>query len=209
MKPSANPLRRIRETALPCPHLRLEPRFATIPCGPLEALPEEEDALEAGNQISLLEPYFANVGKRLVKSPKLYFNDTGLLCFLLGMSREALSGSPLIGAIWENFVFTEISKWLGCYRPEWSVWFYRDQEQREADFLVEGPAHRLRVLDAKWSEEPRRDAFSRLESVQQLLSRVTTVKEIEIALVLRSPTSHVLAAPRHIVSAFEIGKYLE
>ena len=45
-------------------------------------------ALEAGNQVTLLEPFFANVGKRLVKSPKLYFNDTGLLCFLLGNWRR-------------------------------------------------------------------------------------------------------------------------
>jgi len=166
-------------------------------------------ALEASNQVTLLEPYFANVGKRLVKAPKLYFNDTGLLCFLLGMTPEALGSSPLTGAIWETFVFGEIRKWLSCYRPEWTVWFYRDQEQREADFLVQGPAHHVRILDAKWAEEPRLDAFAGLEHIGRLLSRSKTISQVELGLVARTATSHALGQERRIVSAFEIDRYLD
>lgn len=166
-------------------------------------------ALEASNQITLLEPYFANLGKRLVKAPKLYFNDSGLLCFLLGMTAESLASSPLIGAIWENFVFSEITKWLGCYRPEWSVWFYRDQEQREADFLVQGPAHRIRILDAKWSELPRRDAFSPLERIGELLARTRAVSQIDFGLVTRSRDSHALGERHRMVSAFELEEHLK
>jgi len=78
--------------------------------------------------------------------------------FLLGFSVEALGHSPMTGAVWEDFAFTEIAKWLSLYRPEWTLWFYRDQRQREADFLVQGPWHEIRALDAKWSETPRGDA---------------------------------------------------
>jgi len=165
-------------------------------------------ALEASNQISLLEPFFANVGKRLVKAPKLYFNDTGLLAFLLGMSAEALGSSPLTGPLWENLVFTEISKWLSLHRPEWTLWFYRDQEQREADFLVQGPGHRVRVLDAKWSETPRSDAFTALEGVAEILSRAGAITETELTLIVRSTSSHRRGERRRIVSAFEIDAYL-
>lgn len=66
--------------------------------------------LEASNQISLLEPYYTNLGKRLVKSPKLYFNDVGMLCFLLGLNTSTVSENYLIGAIWETYLFAELRK---------------------------------------------------------------------------------------------------
>ena len=165
-------------------------------------------ALEASNQITLLEPYFANVGKRLVKSPKLYFNDTGLLCFLLGMSPESLGPSALTGAIWETFVFAELTRWLDLYQPEWTIWFYRDQQQREADFLIQGPWHRVRVLDAKWSESPREDAFSPLAEIAELLTRAKGITDTEIAIVTRGATNHGLGDRRSLVSAFEVDGYL-
>jgi len=59
--------------------------------------------LQASNQIALLEPWFGNFSKRLVKSPKLYLCDTGMLCFLLNLSSDAVSESPFIGAIWSLF----------------------------------------------------------------------------------------------------------
>ena len=83
--------------------------------------------LEASNQITLLEPWFTNVGKRLTKTPKLYFNDVGLLCFLLGLNQATVSDSYLIGAIWETFLFAELRKYLSATAPEASIWFYRDQ----------------------------------------------------------------------------------
>jgi uncharacterized protein len=63
--------------------------------------------LEASNQVLLLEPYFGNLGKRLIKTPKLYLCDTGILCFLLGFdSPSSMESSPFIGAIWETFVLS-------------------------------------------------------------------------------------------------------
>lgn len=123
--------------------------------------------LQASNQITLLEPYFANVGKRLAKTPKLYFNDVGLLCFLLGLNRDSVMDSYLIGAIWETFVFGELRKYLSATAPEASLWFYRDQS-REVDFVVEKDG-RLTLAEAKWKELPGQKDFQRLLAVQPLL----------------------------------------
>ena len=65
--------------------------------------------LEASGQIVLLEPWFSNRTKSIVKSPKLYLADTGLLCALLNIrSVEALRQAPAVGAIWETFVFAQL-----------------------------------------------------------------------------------------------------
>jgi predicted AAA+ superfamily ATPase len=166
-------------------------------------------ALEASNQITLLEPFFANVGKRLVKSPKLYFNDTGLLCFLLGLSSEALGNSPLTGAVWENFVLSELAKWVALYHPEWTLWFYRDQQNREADFLLQGPFERVHIMDAKWAETPKSDSFEPLQRVAALVTRARDVKKVEVALISRTDGLRQLGEDRSLVSAFEIAEYLD
>ena len=122
--------------------------------------------LQASNQITLLEPYFTNLGKRLVKTPKLYFNDVGLLCFLLGLNRDSVADSYMIGSIWETFLFSELRKYLSATAPEASVWFYRDQS-READFVIEKDA-RVTLAEAKWKELPARRDFRQLLAVQAL-----------------------------------------
>ena len=123
--------------------------------------------LQASNQVTLVEPYFANLGKRLAKTPKLYFNDVGVLCFLLGLNRDSVVDSYLIGAIWETFVFGELRKYLSATAPEASLWFYRDQS-REVDFVIEKDG-RLTLAEAKWKELPSRKDFQRLLAVQPLL----------------------------------------
>lgn len=123
--------------------------------------------LQASNQITLLEPYFTNVGKRLTKTSKLYFNDVGLLCFLLGLNRASVSDSYLIGAIWETFLFAELRKYLSATAPEASIWFYRDHSC-EVDFIIEKDG-RLTLADAKWKELPGPRDFRQPLAVQRLL----------------------------------------
>ena len=166
-------------------------------------------ALEASNQITLLEPFFGNVGKRLVKSPKLYFNDTGLLCFLLGLSSEAFGNSPLTGPVWENFVFIELATWLGYFHPDWSLWFYRDQQNHEADFLVQGPFEHVRVMDAKWAEMPKRESFEPLKQIAELIVRARGIKKVEVAIVSRTDSSTRLGDDRVLASGLDLWKYLE
>ena len=166
-------------------------------------------ALEASNQITLLEPFFANVGKRLVKSPKLYFNDTGLLCFLLGLHPDSFGSSPLTGPVWENFVLIELCKWLALTHPEWTLWFYRDQQNREADFLIQGPYEHIRLLDAKWSETPRPQAFTALEKVAALVGNASGITQTEVAVVGRMTSTTQLGSHRHAVSAFALADYVQ
>lgn len=109
-------------------------------------------ALEHSGVVTLLEPWFGNATKSLVKTPKLHFNDSGLCAFLMGMhDREDLMTSPLAGALWETTVFTEIRKALAA-APLWQFAFWRDRT-KEADFLLHR-AGRFLLADAKWSENP-------------------------------------------------------
>lgn len=113
--------------------------------------------LEASNQVFLLEPWFANKTKSLVKSPKLYLCDSGLLCYLMGArSPEDLYDSPYAGAVWETFVCGELRKKTRL-KDRGELWFWRDRT-KEADFLIHR-AGKFEILDAKWSEHPNaRDA---------------------------------------------------
>lgn len=131
--------------------------------------------LEASNQCALLEPWFENVGKRLVKSPKLYLTDSGLLCFLLGLDERTLERSPLLGAVWETFVFAELRKRLAAAEDgaATSLWFYRDSRGREVDFLRAGGG-RLDLLDAKWSAEPDERWHRQLLDVGNTLGALRT-----------------------------------
>jgi len=109
-------------------------------------------ALEHSGVITLLEPWFSNATKSLVKTPKLHFNDSGLCAFLMGMQNVAdLLSSPLAGALWETCVFTEIRKALAA-NSRWQLAFWRDRT-KEADFLFHR-AGRFMLADAKWSENP-------------------------------------------------------
>lgn len=120
--------------------------------------------LQASNQITLLEPYFKNIGKRIVKSPKLYFTDTGLVTFLLGLNEDTLLSSPHLGAVWETFVLAELRKALFLRYPEATLWFYRDQ-LKEVDFLIQFGS-KLHLADAKWNEVPNKRHFESLIAVK-------------------------------------------
>jgi predicted AAA+ superfamily ATPase len=111
--------------------------------------------LEATYQVFLLRPFHANVGKRLVKSPKIYMADVGLLCYLTGIrsAREAREG-PLAGAIFETAVVAEVIRTLTHRGREPRVHFWRTSAGSEVDLLVEDGL-RLLPVEAKSSATPR------------------------------------------------------
>lgn len=93
--------------------------------------------LQASYLITILPPYFENISKRLVKSPKLYFNDPGLACYLLDIeSPRQLERDKMRGAIFENFVVMEIVKHRYNQGLLNGVYFYRDSNQNEVDILL-------------------------------------------------------------------------
>ena len=93
--------------------------------------------LQASYLITLLPPYYENIPKRLVKSPKLYFNDPGLACYLLDIeSPQQLDRDKMRGAIFENMIVMEAIKHRYNMGLEAGVFFYRDSNQNEVDLLI-------------------------------------------------------------------------
>ena len=126
--------------------------------------------LEASGQVSLLEPFFSNRTKSIVKSPKLYLSDTGLLCALLNVhSEESLRQTPAVGAMWETFVFSQLRKRERRKGRSGNLFFWRDRT-REVDFVVE-LAGRVELLEAKWTELPASADAVNLEFVRERMSR--------------------------------------
>ncbi|MSR09030.1 MAG: ATP-binding protein [Gammaproteobacteria bacterium] len=108
--------------------------------------------LEASGHVILLEPWFSNRTRSIIKSPKLYLADTGLLCALLNIrSPEVLRDSPLIGALWETFVFQQL-RHRERYGAGGGLYFWRDRT-REVDFVVDRGG-KLELLEAKFTALP-------------------------------------------------------
>lgn len=111
--------------------------------------------LEATYQVIVLRPYHANVGKRLVKTPKVYFTDVGTLCYLAGLKEpEHVASGPMGGAILETAVLSEVVKTLLHRGEEPAVHFWRTSSGSEVDILVESRG-RLVPLEVKLSETPQ------------------------------------------------------
>lgn len=108
--------------------------------------------LETTGQILLVPPFFENFGKRLTKSPKLYFTDSGLACHLLGIESETvLRRSPFLGPIFEGFVASEIVKLQAGAGRRREVYHFRDQQGLEVDFVVPLGGENLALVKAKAS----------------------------------------------------------
>jgi len=119
--------------------------------------------LRASYVVDLLAPHHANFSKRLVKSPKLFFLDTGLLCYLLGLRRpEDLRLHPLRGAVFETFVISELRKLFLHRGRRPSLFFWRDSAGREVDVLLDFGVRRVPV-EVKAGETVARDAFRGLD----------------------------------------------
>jgi predicted AAA+ superfamily ATPase len=114
--------------------------------------------LETSHQVRILRPYFTNVGKRLVKTPKVYFTDTGVLCFLAGLKDPGhAAAGPMAGAIVETAVLGEIVKALGRHGRTPEIYFWRTATGVEVDILVErwiDGVDRLVPLEVKTTATP-------------------------------------------------------
>lgn len=124
--------------------------------------------LEASYVVTLLRPHFENFSKRVIKSPRLYFVDTGLVCRLLGVrSPEDLRTHPLRGAIFENLIVTEFRKLYlhGVRRPP--LHFWRDTNGVEVDLLVDLGARRI-PIEIKAGLTVNADYFKGLERYTKL-----------------------------------------
>jgi hypothetical protein len=106
--------------------------------------------LESTNEIILVPPYFENFGKRLIKSPKVYWGDSGLACYLLGIrSASELERSPFLGPLFEGFIAAEILKSQTNHGLRKELYYFRDQQGLEVDFLVPRAGAGLWLIEAK------------------------------------------------------------
>lgn len=127
--------------------------------------------LESSYIIFRLPPWFANIGKRLIKSPKLYFYDVGLAAWLMGITREEhLTTHPLRGYLFENLVVLEVLKAIHNRGEKPNVYFYRDSAKNEADILLDG-GDGIRLLEVKSAQTVASDAMRPARKVAGILGK--------------------------------------
>jgi predicted AAA+ superfamily ATPase len=127
--------------------------------------------LEASFQIFLLRPYYSNIGKRLIKSPKVYFVDTGLLSYLVGLRdvEHAVAG-PMSGALFENLIVSDLFKTYLHRGEEPALYFWRTVAGAEVDIVVETQSG-LIPLEIKKSETPRPEMAKEVMGFQRDLKK--------------------------------------
>lgn len=124
--------------------------------------------LEASFIIFLLQPFYKNFNKRLIKSPKIYFYDTGLICSLLGIqSDKDLSFHYLKREIFESLVISEIKKALANANNPARLYFWRDQSGNEIDCLIDFGSH-IKVVEIKSGTTISANFFKGLRYWQKL-----------------------------------------
>ncbi len=140
--------------------------------------------LEITGQVILVPPYFENFGKRIVKSPKVYWGDAGLVCHLLGIQSQAeLERSPFLGAIFEGFVASEILKSQINRGQRKELYYFRDQQGLEIDFLVPQSNARFWLVEAKASKTVQPSMAAPMLS----LARLTKDRATRRIVVYRKP----------------------
>ncbi len=134
--------------------------------------------LEASYILFRLPPFFRNIGKRLTKSPKLYFYDTGLACFLLGIENEQqLTTHPLRGAIFENLVVLEFVKNRYHTGKLPNLFFYRDKSQNEVD-IVEEQGEELYAYEVKSARGFTRSFVSNLDYFRKVVGQAVVSTQV-------------------------------
>jgi len=162
--------------------------------------------LETTGLLALIPPYFENFGKRLLKSPRLYWLDSGLASHLLGLrSRSELERSPFYGPLWEGFVAAEIIKSQINAGGRRELYYFRDEQGLEVDFILPGPQGKLRLVEVKATRTPLPVMARPLQSLGRTLG-----KRAEMWLLHRpskTPTDTAALAPG--VRAVDLARFLQ
>ena len=131
--------------------------------------------LEVTSQIIIVPPYFENLGKRLVKTPKVYWGDSGLACYLLGITSEAeLQRSPFLGQLYEGFVAAEILKSQVNQGGRKELYYFRDHQGLEVDFLLPRPNAGLWLIECKAGKTVRPAMAAPLLALRRTMEKRST-----------------------------------
>ena len=115
--------------------------------------------LVSSNIVYLMQPYYSNLNNRIVKTPKIYFLDTGLCSYLTNWNNpKVLESGAMSGAIFETFVVSEIIKSYNHNIKEPNIYYYRDKDKREIDVIIEKNG-KLYPIEIKKSSNPDKSAI--------------------------------------------------
>ena len=140
----------------------------------LPTVQEWMNVLEATYVAFRLQPFYRNIGKRLVKTPKVYFYDVGLVCYLLGINdAHQLERHPLRGQIFENMVVAEVLKHRYNHGLDNNLFFYRDRSQHEVDIVLDEGLQSLKAFEVKLSPTVHSDFYKSLQYFKSLFNQET------------------------------------
>ena len=155
--------------------------------------------LEKSDVIFYLRPYSNNLLKRTIKTPKMYFFDTGLVAYLTKYSSpEILANGAINGTILENYVVSELLKTYHNQAKECLLWYYRDKEMREIDMIMESDG-RLHPIEIKRSIHPSSELISAFEILDK-----GTVPRGKGAILCMRPTLSAINAENYVIPIWMI-----
>lgn len=164
---------------------------------PFTTLRRYMNLLEVTYQISLLHPYFTHVGKRLVKTPKIYFYDTGMASQFMGLDDWAmLEKQGHLGAMVETWVFSELMKLMPVTDHRLRLYFWRTSTGKEVDFLLER-AGKVVGIEVKWAHQIDDSDISSLKRCSEDLK-----DKFRFAVILYTGTEIVALTPQIVVIPF-------
>lgn len=141
--------------------------------------------MEITGQIILIQPFYENFAKRMVKSPKLYFTDSGLACHVLGIRDEnMLRSSPFLGPLFEGLVASEILKNRLNHGLDRGLYYFRDQQGLEVDFVIDTGNRCLILMEAKATKTPMPDM------ARPLTRLATAIRKYQTTLFMVHEASH-------------------
>lgn len=156
------------------------------------------DLLVLTYQVFLVPPYHTNVGLRLVKTPKLFFTDTGLACHLSGARDWAtLEQQGRLGALVETWVASELTKWIACQEDNYRLYFWRTHTGQEVDFLL-ARGEEMVALEVKAATRVERGDLAGIEACERALG-----KRIRFSVVLYRGDQTIGLGPRRLAVPFE------
>ena len=129
--------------------------------------------LEASRIIHILSPYYENMGKRIVKSPKVNFLDCGIVCYLTGIKdKKHLINGPMAGALFETFCIQETIKTFFNQGIKPEIYFLRTSNDLEIDLIIRGKNNTLFPFEIKFTKTPRPSMSSNIEKFKTLFTNL-------------------------------------
>lgn len=164
--------------------------------------------LETTLQVLVVPPYHENLGKRLIKSPKVYIADSGMACHLLGIrTASELSRSPFAGAVLEGFVAAELVKAQLAAGLRRELYHFRDEQGLEVDLVLPGPQGRVTLIECKSTRTPMPAMAQALVKLGRVLAHAhPTMPPSMVLLHLGTDALHAIAPG---VKAMNARRYLE